>query len=98
MTFDGVALTTVCRMTFDQSRSFDLSNNANLGKVTVIGLLSPGAHNVKLPGPKYLHVSIDEPVELEVFIVVAERVDQLCGDLQGQKQLCESSQVNFLVP
>ena len=46
----------------------------------------------------YLHVSIDEPVELEVFIVVAEGVDQLFGDLQGQKQLCESSQVNFLVP
>ena len=31
-----------------------------------------------------LHVSIDEPVELEVFIVVAEGVDQLFGDLQGQ--------------
>ncbi len=31
-----------------------------------------------------LHVSVDEPVELEVFVVVAEGVDQLFGDLHDK--------------
>ena len=31
----------------------------------------------------HLHVSIDQPVELEIFVVVSERIDKLLSDLGG---------------
>ena len=35
----------------------------------------------------HLHVPVDQPVELKVFVVVAEGVDQLLGHLEGGDEL-----------
>ena len=41
----------------------------------------------------YLHVSIDEPIQFEIFVVIAEGVDQLFGNLQHS----ESASLNWLI-
>ena len=41
----------------------------------------------------HLHVSIDQPIELEIFIVVSERIDQLLSDLGGSYQGLQSAPV-----